>query len=350
MTIEFIKLSCFRNLESFEFSPSKSLNLIHGQNASGKTSLLESLFYLSRARSFRTSNTSKLVSYGQDTMSVFARLNNEGRKIPIGIQKSGSKQTLRIDSENVNKISEMSEILPLQIIHPESHRLIEGGPVFRRQFLDWGVFHVEHGFFAAWNRYRQALKQRNAALREPKFKGTFTSWNAELCESGEIINQYRKNYVTQLESFVPKYLNQLIGTGEYGFKYLSGWGEDLSFDTALDAAASLDQSRGFTTVGPHRADLKISLDGRLIEDRISRGQQKILISTLLMAQAIFFESTTKRVCVLLIDDIAAELDSKHRSGLIEVLSEFKLQLFVSSINPTKEWDNYYQDKETILLD
>jgi len=349
MSIDFIRLNCFRNFESYEFSPSSNLTLIHGANASGKTSLLESIYYLSRTRSFRTSNSNKLIQEGKDSMSVFAKVNSNGRQIPIGIHKAGNKQSLKINSENVIRASEMTDILPLQIIHPESHRLIEGGPVFRRHYMDWGVFHVEPEFYDTWIQYRQVLKQRNAALRDSRFKGSLSFWDHELVKYGELIDGFRRSYISKIQAFVPSYLVQLIGAGDYQFEYRSGWPEKFSLSEAIIESKYVDQSRGFTTVGPHRADLKIQLNGQAIGDRISRGQQKILVSTLLLAQTILFENLTQRVCILLIDDIAAELDTEHREAFIDVLSKFKLQLFISSISVGSEWDSYTKDKVEIKL-
>lgn len=350
MPIEYFKISHFRNFSSFELSPSQNLNLIYGANATGKTSLLESLFYLSRARSFRTSNTNKLIQTEQSSASVFAKVTAGQRVIPIGIQKSFNKQKIKINNENINRVADLAEVLPLQIIQPDSHRLIEGGPIFRRQFLDWGVFHVEQDFYSNWVRYRQILKQRNAALKDKRFHSSFDSWNEALANSGEKINRFRMDYVSLLAQFLPEYLSLLIKPGEYGFEYEPGWSKEVSLLEALQSSKDLDRNRGYTTSGPHRSDLKIYLNGKAVADHLSRGQQKILVTTLILAQTILFESLTGKVCILLIDDVAAELDKQHLGGLIDVLNEFNLQLFVTSISSSNDWDHYSRNQKTIILE
>lgn len=349
MPIQLLQLSNFRNFETFRFTPGPGLNLVFGSNASGKSSLLEAIFMLSRAKSFRTSNLNKVVRYGTDTLSVFARIKDKN-EFPLGIEKSASGIRIRMDSKPVERVSDLSRILPLQIIHPESHKLIEEGPVYRRQFLDWGVFHVEHQFVEKWSRYRHILKQRNAALRDPRLHSTVSSWDEELIAAGEEITGYRHHYVQALQEFLPGYLRQQLEYTEYDFVLQTGWAQNRSFADSLRTNLELDKSRGFTTTGPHRADLKITIDGKNAADKVSRGQQKILVATLLLTQTILMQQTTGRKCILLIDDVAAELDERHQQKFVEVLSGIDLQLFITSITCSDVWQRFGENRKVLSLD
>ena len=322
----------FRNLHSVDFEPSEDLNLITGQNASGKTSLLEAIYYLARARSFRSHRFEKIVEQGQHELSVFARKKIEnGQKVPFGLKKSAKSVQIRINEQKVTKVSELVQNLPLQLIHPNSHQLLEEGPRYRRQFLDWGVFHVEHEFFPVWHQYQSALKQRNMALRQGQRTDLVRIWDKELIQSGNRIDSLRLNYVNALQELLSRYINPVLGDLDVRLVYRSGWNKDLSLEEAVSRSLQTDRERGYTAVGPQRADLIVDVDGTAAIDRVSRGQQKILVTCLLLAQAGLFNVMTGRKCILLIDDVAAELDPKNRNRLLQVLADMNVQMFLTSI-------------------
>src|SRR5688572_1933202 len=181
-----IKSLGVRNLRLFsaaDLGSFSQLNLIYGPNASGKTSLLEAIYLLASARSFRTSNMLELLRHGSDILRVTAKVvGTQGREIALGLERSRDSLLLRAGGKRVHRASELAQWLPAQIIHPESHQLISGGPKGRRRFLDWGVFHVEPGFQTLWRRYDKALKQRNASLRARTQSQVDRVWDLELNE------------------------------------------------------------------------------------------------------------------------------------------------------------------------
>ena len=140
-------------------------NLIFGANASGKTSILEAVGYLGRGRSFRGANTRDLVRHGSDEFLVVGKANTGTRTVSIGVRNSRSGLEVHADGEKRSSAAALAEALPLQIIDPDIHDLVAGGPENRRRYIDWMAFHVEHGYLETWRRFRRALKQRNAALR-----------------------------------------------------------------------------------------------------------------------------------------------------------------------------------------
>ncbi|VAW79319.1 DNA recombination and repair protein RecF [hydrothermal vent metagenome] len=344
MSLKKIQINNFRLFDSVSFSPSQDLNIIYGDNASGKTTLLEAIYFLSRGRSFRTKHSDRLVKIDTDYFQLVAKIKYQNREIVTGIKREQKKTQVRFDGNELDKLSRLSSAIPVQLIQPDSHKLVEDGPSIRRQFLDWGVFHNESSFKDLWSRYRHVLKQRNAALRQQMAKSLIVAWDSELAETGNMINVMRLNYVQQLMEILPDYIQYQLGKIQFEINYYKGWKNEFDFHESLNANLSQDMDRGFTTTGAHRADLKFKVDGLLAQDKLSRGQQKILVSTLLLVQARLFQLTTGRKCILLIDDVAAELDEVRRDRLIDILQKNSFQLFVTSIEQDDKWQKYSEDK------
>jgi DNA replication and repair protein RecF len=234
--------------------------------------------------------------------------------------------------ERVSSLGELAAALPVQIIDPEVHRLIEEGPSRRRRFLDWGVFHVEHEYVERWQRYQHVLKQRNAALKTRQPQAAVAAWDVELIRLGEYINAARGRYVSVLAASAATITQNLLGM-ELGLSYRAGWNKDLTFQEALAASWDSDLESSTTQVGPQRAEISIRLNGVGVKDRISRGQQKLLAAALLMAQLTQFPRNSSVRPTLLLDDPAAELDSERLSGLIREVSKQSVQLVVTSLYP-----------------
>ncbi len=344
MSLKQIQINNFRLFDSVSFCPSQGLNIIYGNNASGKTTLLEAIYFLSRGRSFRTKHSDRLVKFDADYFQLVAKIKYQNRDIVTGIKREQKKTQVRFDGHHLDKLSRLSAAIPVQLIQPDSHKLVEDGPAIRRQFLDWGVFHHESSFKDLWSRYRHVLKQRNAALRQQMTQALIVAWDKELAETGNMINVMRFNYVQQLMEILPEYIQYQLGKIEFEINYYKGWKKEFDFRESLNANLSLDIERGFTTTGVHRADLKFKVNGLLAQDKLSRGQQKILVSTLLLVQARLFQLTSGRKCILLVDDVAAELDEVRRDRLIDILHKNSFQLFVTSIEQDEKWQKYSEDK------
>ena len=331
MTFRRLQVSNFRCLETAELELDPHFTLISGPNASGKTSLLEAIYVLGRGRSFRTRRLDKLIRSGSAQFIVFGEVELAERRVALGIEGSAEGMRARMRGERVSSLAELAAVLPVQIIDPEVHRLIEEGPGRRRRFLDWGVFHVEHAFVRQWQDYQQVLKQRNAALRSRQPYAVVSAWDGELVRLGEWIDAARTHYVTQLLVASREIARALLGM-ELDLSYRSGWAKDSSFVSALKESWAHDHESGSTLVGPQRAELAIRLDGASVKDRISRGQQKLLAASLLMAQVSLFPRDSDIRPTLLLDDPAAELDSERLQGLIREVSSRSVQLVVTSLS------------------
>ncbi len=330
MTLRRIQVSDFRCLHSAELEFDPKFTLISGPNASGKTSLLESIYALGRGRSFRTRRLDNLIRLGADRFVIYGEAGAE-RRTGLGIEGSALGMRAKIGGDRVASLAELAAVLPVQIIDPEVHRLIEEGPSRRRRFLDWGVFHVEHSFVEKWQQYQQVLKQRNAALKARQAAAVVSAWDVDLVKLGVSIHEARALYVDQLAPVASDIAKRLLGL-QLSMSYRPGWSRDLALGEALKASWVHDQDAGVTQVGPQRAEITFRLDGAPVKDRISRGQQKLLASSLLMAQLSLFPDDLRARPTLLLDDPAAELDSDRLVGLIREVAAQSVQLVVTSLS------------------
>jgi DNA replication and repair protein RecF len=331
VTLSRVQVTDFRCLHAAELELDPQFTLISGPNASGKTSLLEAMYVLGRGRSFRTRRLEHLIKNGAERFVVFGEVESPNRRIPLGVEGGHAGIRAKIAGDKASSLAELAVVLPVQIIDPEVHRLIEEGPNRRRRFLDWGTFHVEQSaFIGHWQRYQQVLRQRNAALKSRLPRAVVSIWDAELLQFGELLNGARRRYVDLLAAAADAVGRNLLGM-ELGLSYRPGWAKDRSFAEALQLSWNHDQEAGATQVGPHRAELGIRLDGAPVKDRISRGQQKLLAATLLMAQVKLFPEGGVQP-TLLLDDPAAELDDARLAGLIREVSAQSVQLVVTTLH------------------
>ncbi len=331
MSLSRLQVTDFRCLQSAELNLDPHFTLISGPNASGKTSLLEAIYVLGRGRSFRTRRLEHLIRHGVERFVVFGELDTHTRRVSMGIEGARTGLRAQIDGDKPPSLAELALYLPVQIIDPEVHHLIEEGPSRRRRFLDWGVFHVERSFVVHWQRYQQVLKQRNAALKAHQPRAVVSVWDSDLIRSGEALSAARVRYVALLSPHAESIGRNLLGM-DLTLSYRSGWPKDQSMAEALQQSWSHDQETGATQVGPHRAELGIRLDGVAVKDRISRGQQKLLAAALLIAQIKLFPEESSVQPSLLLDDAAAELDDEHLAALIGEVSSHAVQLIVTTLH------------------
>lgn len=304
--------------------------MIAGSNASGKTSLLEALFVLGRGTSFRSSRVDAAIQFGADQFSVFGNLGQaEAGRVGVAVSRS-SGLTVRIDGHSGTR-AELVRTVPVQVLDPASHELINGPPAVRRQFLDWSVFHVEQAFLEAWQQYRRALQQRNAALKQHSMEAAW-AWDPALVRAGLLVDQCRRLLVGRMLAPVQRAGVALLDA-EIDLKYRSGWSEDSDFESALMAARDRDQQLSATTVGPHRADLIVTVRERRARDTVSRGQEKLVVAALTLGQIEVVCEALGRPVILLVDEPGADLDRNHLAKLLSAIIAAPLQAFVTSLEP-----------------
>jgi DNA replication and repair protein RecF len=332
MTLQVLEVRDFRNIAQARLDASAGINLIFGANAAGKTSVLEAIYHLGRARSFRTGNPRELIRSGCPHLQVYGSVMGEcGYVQPVGVQRSSRDLTLRIAGEAARGLAELARAVPVLLLNSHTHGLVDAGPQQRRRFLDWGVFQMEPEFLPLWRRYRRALSNRNAALRQGQSNALISAWTAELMDVGERIDALRSRFVSVLGEVLEPLASQLLPEQIIKLGYRRGWSQTDPLGVALEAALSQDRRVGYTRHGPHAADLGIQCDGVRAASRVSRGQQKALVAALVCAQASLYRRHRGRDCVLLVDDLPAELDGERRARLTRALVELPVQIFVTSI-------------------
>lgn len=337
MTIARLDIQHLRNISQARLEFGEQFNVIVGANASGKTSLLEAIYLLGMGRSFRTSRVQHVIQAGQDQFTLSARIRSDsGALITAGmaqVRQAGKQgRILRVDGKNARSSAQLAEIIPLQLINQQSFNLIDEGPAYRRKFLDWGVFHVEHGFFANWQHYMRALKQRNAALKQRRVDTR--AWETEMSEAAIQLHRMRETYVDALRPILLQSVQEMLDVDDISLDYHPGWDTQESLAAILSRDVEQDRQQGFTRYGPQRADLVFKRGTVAAKERLSRGQQKLLVSALVLGQARLLAQRQARRSTVLIDDITAELDAEHCARLMSALAGTGAQLLVTAIEAT----------------
>lgn len=322
----------FRCLASVELELDPAANLFVGPNASGKTSLLEAAFFLSRGRSFRTRRREALIAHGQHGFLVGGQATTEVGPVPLGVEVSRGSTVWRVGGAPAEGIADLAELFPAQVIDPEVHKLLEEGPGRRRRFLDWGVFHVEPTFLPTWRRYHLALRQRNAALKQEAADDELLAWDQELAATGEQLVTQREHYLGRLAAPLAEIGTRLLGE-PVTLLHHCGWPADESLSSALANDRRRDRRYKATQSGPHRGDVVVQVAGRPAKDHVSRGQQKLVAAGLMLAQLEVQEQEKPGRSALLLDDPAAELDPDNLARLMALVRNVPAQLWVTSLKP-----------------
>ncbi|MGM0481041.1 MAG: DNA replication/repair protein RecF [Pseudomonadota bacterium] len=339
----------FRNFSSFALSPSEKINLVYGANGSGKTSLLEAIYLFGFGRSFRPGGFKPLIKEGTEKFTVFAEVASDEKG--KGVSKFGlsrhvqGQQELRIDGNSNVRLADLARSIPVQLFTPESVEVILGGPGVRRQLLDWGVFHVEHSFFSSWSNYNKVLKHRNRLLKSSREQEAPDDryWQQQLAVYGEKITELRQSYVEQLTKYLQQMTQSFLPNVILDVSLRAGWDSSKSLSEALAAAVSTDRRYGYTSVGPHKADLLIVADGAPAKERLSRGQLKVVVAGLKLAQAEFYRQRCGENCVIIVDDLSSELDQRNQKIFCRLLEEIDNQVFITTVNPDDVSDKFKEE-------
>lgn len=330
MPLGWFRAEHFRCLSGVEVELDPGANLFVGPNASGKTSLLEAAFFLSRGRSFRSRRRDALITHGQDAFVLSGLSQAAPAPAVLGVRAGRSGSEWHIGGAVAAGIAELAEQFAAQVIDPEVHKLLEEGPGRRRRFLDWGVFHVEPLFLPTWRRYHQALRQRNAALKQDSSDEDLAAWEQELARNGDALAQQRQRYLARLAQPLAE-IGEALLDRPITLGHEPGWDLARSLLEVLRADRRRDRRYRATQAGPHRGDVVVQVDGRPAKDQVSRGQQKLIAAGLMLAQLEVQEQEQPGRSVLLLDDPAAELDRKNLARLMAIVQRMPGQLWVTSL-------------------
>lgn len=309
----------FRLLERVEIDLEHGLNLISGDNAAGKSTFLEALRTASLGRAAAGRPTDAVGPYGRDwRIEVQAEDSRAGTSWWQGAAFDGSNLFLRRDGVDATT-QELAHGLPLALLDPGSHGLIDEGPSQRRRFLDWGLFHVEPSFLGAWRRYRRILRQRNAALRMGVSDESLNAWDNEFVSAAEALSSLQIGQCRRIEPVALHLLESLVGEGPWSVRLYPGWNTEHELYRVTEDARSGDRRLGMTRHGPHRSDIRLTRAGHQARHRVSRGEEKLAAAALLLAQAVEIGRATDRIPILLFDDLPAELGVNAQRRLLQHL-------------------------------
>lgn len=334
MRLKRLYIRGLRCLQEVDIELSAGLNLFVGDNGAGKTSVLEAAFLLSHGRSFRSGPKEALTRRGDTRLELFAEVlpqSGDALICRVGLGRTGARWQARLDGQDAS-LGELVLRCPVVCFSPGSHALVSGPAEERRRYLDWGLFHVEHGFLDAWRRYQRALRQRNALLRSAHREqaSLYLPWEQELASCGEAIDRWRRDYIQALRQPLSRVTAVLLPElGEVELSYQPGWPEDHALGEQLAAARERDLIRGHTRHGIHRSDLAVAFQQAAGKEYFSRGQEKLVALSLYLAQCLQFRQAKGEWPVFCLDDLASELDDRHQRALWELLADHDQQILVT---------------------
>ena len=331
MRVAAIEIRHLRILDgiSVEFSP--RANVLVGSNGSGKSSLLEAIHIMGSGRSFRSHRLRDVVTHGKSGLRIVGRtVGHDGRTETIGIEHAPEGLRIRRGGIDIKAASELATFLPTVTVTPDSYRLITDGADLRRRIVDRLLFHVEAMYLKDHQRYRRALRQRNAAIRGGAADSELAGWNVELAEAGEHLTEKRIRYLDRALRTMKESIGKLVGKS-VDIEFYRGWDSEMTLMRACECLLKRDRLRGYTQAGPHRADLRFTIDGRPVQHSLSRGETKLFVTAVAVAQVRDLASILGYPPVVLVDDLASELDSDGRSRCLAELSATGAQLFLTAV-------------------
>lgn len=330
-----LSINHFRNLESQYITPSKEINLFVANNAQGKTSLIEAIYYLGHNRSFKTKTIKEVIHFDHQAFQLNAQIGNDR----IKLEKTRNKNTITVNQQRISNTSQLSQILPIQIITPDKGFVVNGTPKNKRSYLDWGVFHVEPSSVKAFKTYNKVLKNINTLLVRNKVD-ELDFWFLALAESAANINKNRIDYLQQLRQTVFSDQSKLLSTlidplDKFDYQFSSGWPKEVDETSDKSIYNYLNNNIHnllkvkHLNYGSHKASIRFSLNDKN-ECFLSRGEQKTLSIIFWLTQVLLLVNL-KTNPVVLIDDLSSELDSKKINVILQYLKVLKVQTFMTDI-------------------
>jgi DNA replication and repair protein RecF len=330
MIIDELQIHQLRNIKLLAVNLNPRLNLITGPNGSGKTTFLEALYLLATGSSFRTRETTSLVAHGSTQLTVFARSNNDAM---LSIQKTIDQPTqIKINGQFCFNTSTLAYLLPCHVFYQDIFQIIDAGPSVRRSMLDWGLFHVKPSYLTTLKQYKQVLAQRNALLRQKSKYDLVIPWDLQLVALAEQLDLDRTAFFVQWKDLFNTVLESLLSV-PCSISYYKGWDKRETGKTLgefLSQQFESDKMRQYTQSGAHQADLILNTEEGKVKSILSRGQQKLIVIALKLAQA----QLLQKHCLYLFDDLAAELDLEYLRQVLSLLKGIPGQFIITSVDPS----------------
>jgi len=325
-----LRVQNLRNFEDVQIELVPGLNLFSGANGAGKTSILEAAHLLSHGGSFRTHQNDCLVRRDAEQMAVYGQADSRTGTRRLGLSRRAGRWSARLDGETPASLTLLFAACAVVCFEPGSHALICGPAQLRRSFLDWGVFHVEPDFAAQARRYRRALRQRNALLKQDADADELCVWEEELAQTAEPLTHGRETYIERFKlELLPLLARYLPELGEPSLQFRPGWERSLPLLELLAETRLRDRALGHTTRGPHRADWALSFAQAPSHEHLSRGQEKLCAIACMLAQARMYRCAHEEWPIIILDDLCSELDAAHQHAVMEALVATGAQILLT---------------------
>ena len=343
MRLESLSARRVRNLTDVQIAPSAEVNIIYGENAAGKTAILESIYLLSKARSFRTSRIQEVIQHEKADLAVSGTVTNEkNKRIQTGIRKSDKETEIKHDGERVRTVSAQAKNVVVQTAISDNTKILTGSPKDRRKWIDWALFHVEHDYLQVWHSYHHALRNRNALLRRSARDEEFFVWEETMAVTTKALGDMWSNYLVRLQQYYHETVRE-HPRGKIVFSVKKA--KTDGFLEHLQSTRQSDMRAGFTQQGPHKVDFEFKAQNKNVNTIFSRGQIKLFVTVLSIAQAKLLKNERGIDPIILVDDLTAELDKKTVTMVLEWLYDERVQLFITTTEP----DNILKNNKEITM-
>ena len=339
MFIKEIYLKNFRNYEEQKIELNENVNVFYGNNAQGKTNILEALYFCALGRSFRTHKESELINFKDSfsNINVSYQKNDRDNNIEISLNKKNSK-VIKFNGIKLNKNSELVGHINLVIFSPDDIMILKQGPALRRKFLDILISQLKPKYLHELNQYNKILEQRNAMLKSKRTE-TLDIWNEQLATQTEKIYNYRKEYIDKIQQRLKIIHQGLTDNKEtIEIKYKTRFKDKESFIEILNETKTLDVLRGYTSEGAHREDFEISINGKSLNLYGSQGQHRTAVLALKIAELNIIKEEIGENPVLLLDDVTSELDEHRVMSIFEVVKDYQVLITCTDINSILKYD------------
>ena len=339
MIVNALYLKQYRNIEKTELTFCKGVNIIYGENAQGKTNILEALWLFTGTKSFRNSKDVEQIQFEKESALIQTDFISQGREQKAKIEFT-EKKTAYLNDIKQSSVSQFASVFPAVIFSPEHLLLVKGGPKERRQFIDNALCQIKPRFHEYLTKYKKNLAQRNALLKDYKYNSSIEVmldiFEENLASLGAKIILQRQKYIEALGEQVKKiYFGISSGNEEIEIKYLCSFDikEEIQQDflNALKLSRSDDMQTLSTSVGPHRDDMEIYINGISARKFGSQGQQRSAVLALKLAEANVLKEKTGEQPIALLDDVMSELDEQRQDYILHHIDGW--QVFITCCDP-----------------
>ncbi len=360
MNIKRLALCDFRNYENVVVDFDDGVNIIYGNNAQGKTNLLEAIYFCSIGKSMRTNKEREVIRMGKEIAKIKVDIaeNNLKRTIEIVFSKK-NKKTIKINGIAIHRIGELMGELPCVFFSPDGLKLIKESPEDRRRFMDIAISQTSKTYFYMLGKYEKVLDQRNKLLKSTtnleSIKNSIFIWNEQLSDIGSKIIVSRINFLNALSPYAELAHQYLTNNDEtLSLSYMGTTGENQeqikkSLLSSLEKNLEKDFKLGFTSFGPHRDDIKILVNDIDIKAYGSQGQQKTTALSMKLAELEIIKNQTGKMPLLLLDDVFSELDPKRRQRLLKFCEKTQTLITCTDIDENDKFSKKIHIKNAKII-